>query len=302
MKSKAQAMLMAAFAADALAMPVHWIYDTGKLANEFGRVDRFLEPVSGSYHYGKAKGEFTHYGDQMLVLLESVAACSGFDLDDFARRWRGLFAEYRGYFDKATKATLENFTRGAIPADAGSTSNDLAGAARVVPLVLCYQQDLDALVSAARLQTQMTHNNPEVIESAEFFARVLWMVLHGRSPLEAVEEAATNLQAGTPLRAWLSTARQLAAQDSVSAIGELGQTCHAPHAFRSIIQLLARHEDNLVEALVENVMAGGDSAARGILVAAVLAAHHGWDAIPGEWNAELKCREHLAKLAAPFGT
>ena len=302
MKSKAQAMLMAAFAADALAMPVHWIYDTGKLANEFGRVDRFLEPASGSYHYGKAKGEFTHYGDQMLVLLESVAACSGFDLQDFAGHWRNLFSDYGGYVDRATKTTLENFAQGAGPADAGSSSNDLAGASRLVPLVLCYQQDLDALIGAARLQTQMTHNNPDVIESAAFFARVLYIVLHGRSPLEAVNEAAANLEARSNLKTWLPTARELANQDSISAIGELGQTCHAPHAFGSVIQLLARHENNLVEALVENVMAGGDSAARGILVAAVLAAHHGWDAIPEAWITELKSREHLANLAAPYGT
>jgi ADP-ribosylglycohydrolase len=301
MKSKAQAMLMAAFAADALAMPVHWIYDTGKLADEFCRVDRFLDPPSGSYHYGKAKGEFTHYGDQMLVLLESLAASNGFNLDDFAGRWRDLFAHYRGYVDRATKTTLENFARGVGPADAGSSSNDLAGASRVVPLVLCYQQDLDALIGAARLQTQMTHNNPDVIESAAFFTHVLYMVLHGLSPLEAVEEAAANLETRSPLRTWLLTARQLAGQDSVSAIAELGQTCHTPHAFRSVLQLLARHKDNLAEALVENIMAGGDSAARGILVAAVLAAHHGWDAIPEVWITELRSRDHLAKLAAPFG-
>ncbi len=71
MKTKVQAALVAAFAADALALPAHWIYDTGKLAKEFGRLNQFLKPAEGSYHFGKDKGEFTHYGDQMLVLLES---------------------------------------------------------------------------------------------------------------------------------------------------------------------------------------------------------------------------------------
>ncbi len=197
MKTKVQAALFAAFAADALALPVHWIYDTGKLAKEFGRLDQFLKPAEGSYHFGKDKGEYTHYGDQMLVLLESVAACNGFELDDFAQRWQGLFADYHGYVDKATRTTLENFARGASPADAGSPSNDLAGAARMVPLVLCYHHDLDELLRAARQQTQMTHNNPEVIESAEFFARVLWKVLHGKSPLAAIDEVAAGLPTTT---------------------------------------------------------------------------------------------------------
>jgi len=302
MESKARAMLMAAFAADALAMPVHWVYDTSKLAKEFGRVDHFLEPPKGSYHFGKTSGQFTHYGDQMLVLLESVAACRGFHLDDFARRWRELFADYRGYVDKATKATLENLARGASPVEAGSSSNDLAGASRMVPLVLCYQDDLDALIEAAQLQTRMTHNHPEVIASAKFFAQVLLMTLHGHSPSDAMEKVGADIEMGSPLKTWLETAREHGPQDSVSAIAELGQTCHAPHAFRAVVQLLIRHEGNLVEALVENVMAGGDSAARGILVAAVLAAHHGWDAIPGKWIAELTSRDHLSMLASALET
>jgi ADP-ribosylglycohydrolase len=298
MKTKVQAALVAAFAADALALPVHWIYDTGKLAKEFGRLEQFLKPAEGSYHFGKDKGEFTHYGDQMLVLLESVVACNGFELDDFAQRWQGLFADYHGYVDRATRTTLENFARGASPANAGSPSNDLAGASRMVPLFLCYHQDLDGLVRAARQQTQMTHNNSEVIESAEFFARVLWKVLHGESPLAAIDEVAAGLPTATLLAGWVETGKQLAAMDSITAIGNLGQSCHASHAFPSVIQLLARHEDNLAEALVDGIMAGGDSAARGILVGAMMAAHHGWDAIPSSWVADIKSRHHLEALAS----
>ena len=297
MKTKDQAMLFAAFAADALALAPHWIYDTRKLAKEFGRVSGFLKPAEDSYHFGKAQGEFTHYGDQMLVLLESVAGSGGFQLDDFAQRWRRLFADYRGYVDQATRVTLENFARGASPDDAGSTSNDLAGASRIVPLVLCYRHDLDALVRASRMQTQMTHNHPEVIEAAEFFARVLWQVLHGQPPLAAIQDVAANAATGISLAQWVEEGRQLATLDSVAAVGQLGQNCHAPHAFPAVIQLIARHEDNLAEALIESVMAGGDSAARGILVGAVLGAHLGWEAIPSEWIAGLKHGATLSSLA-----
>jgi ADP-ribosylglycohydrolase len=298
MKTKVQAALVAAFVADALALPAHWIYDTGRLAKEFGRLDQFVKPAKGSYHFGKDKGDFTHYGDQMRVLLESVVACNGFELEDFARRWRALFADYQGYVDEATQATLENFARGASPANAGSPSNNLAGASRMVPLVLCYHQDLEGLVRAARQQTQMTHNNSEVIESAEFFARVLWRVLHGGSSLAAVDEVTACLPATTPLAGWVATGKQLAVMDSVTAIGSLGQSCHASHAFPSVIQLLARHEDNLAEALIDGIMAGGDSAARGILVGAVMAAHHGWDAIPTSWVTDIKSHQHLLALVS----
>jgi ADP-ribosylglycohydrolase len=296
MKTKAQAMVLAAFAADALALAPHWIYDTDKLAKSFGRVTGFLKPAQGSYHFGKDQGEFTHYGDQMLVLLESVAACDGFRLDDFAERWRKLFADYRGYVDQATRATLGNLARGASPEDAGSTSNDLAGASRIVPLVLCYHDDLDTLLLASRMQTQMTHNHPEVIEAAEFFARVLWQVLHGQTPKAAIHDIAASTSTGISLAEWAEEGRQLATLDSVAAIGQLGQDCHAPHAFPAVIQLITRHEGNLAEALIQGVMAGGDSAARGILVGAVLGAHLGEQAIPADWIAGLKHAATISRL------
>ncbi len=291
-------MVVAAFAADALALGVHWVYDTDQLAKRFGRVTEFRKPAEGSYHFGKERGEFTHYGDQMLVLLESLAVCGGFQPDDFAKRWRDLIDDYRGYIDKATKATLENLARGQSPADAGSASSDLAGAARIVPLALRYSEDLGTLVAASKMQTQMTHNHPEVVESAEFFARVLGAVLHGQSPLDAIEAVAANASTGITLPAWVQHGRELATVDSVAAIGRLGQTCHAAHAFPAVIQLIARHPDNLAGALVDNVMAGGDSAARGILVGAVLGASLGWEAIPEGWITGLKALETITRLTA----
>jgi len=86
MKDKAMAMVLASFAADSLALGAHWIYSTGKITKDFGRIEQFLNPDPDSYHATKKKGEFTHYGDQALVLLESLAARSGFDPEDFSRR------------------------------------------------------------------------------------------------------------------------------------------------------------------------------------------------------------------------
>jgi hypothetical protein len=85
-------MVLASFIADSLALGVHWIYDASKIANEYGRVETFIKPKEDSYHPTKDKGEFTHYGDQQLVLLESVAAKNGFDLNDFSDRWQRLLA------------------------------------------------------------------------------------------------------------------------------------------------------------------------------------------------------------------
>ena len=127
MKEKAKAMVLASFVADSLSLGVHWIYDTRVIDQKFGRVDRFYKPMENSYHPTKDLGEFTHYGDQMRVLLESITACRGFDLNHFAENWRAFFQDYRGYFDHATKETLELFHKGKGPKESGSGSSDLAG-------------------------------------------------------------------------------------------------------------------------------------------------------------------------------
>ena len=81
MKNKAQAMVLASLAADSLALGAHWIYDTEKIEKDIGRVDRLLAPPEKSYHPTKKRGEFTHYGDQTLLLLESICEKGAFDLE-----------------------------------------------------------------------------------------------------------------------------------------------------------------------------------------------------------------------------
>ena len=127
MKEKTKAMVMASFAADALALGAHWIYDTTVIEKTFGRVADFQAPGENSFHAGKAKGDFTHYGDQTLALLSSVSLRNGFSLDGFAEDWQALFVGYTGYRDHATRQTLENFQSGQGPAVAGSPSTDSTG-------------------------------------------------------------------------------------------------------------------------------------------------------------------------------
>ncbi|MGD9041211.1 MAG: ADP-ribosylglycohydrolase family protein [Desulfobacteraceae bacterium] len=293
MKEHGKGMVLASFVADSLALGVHWIYDTAKIEKDFGRVDRLLRPASDSYHSTKKKGEFTHYGDQTFVLLESLAAKGGFELDDFATRWQKLFENYDGYYDQATKATLQNFSLQKSPVEAGSPSNDLSGASRVAPLVFCYQDDLDTLVEAARDQTRMTHNNPNVLDGAEFFARVSWLVLRGTPPILAIEKVSSERFDKSPLWQWVRDGIESKTAESVSTIARFGQSCHVDDAFAGVVHLIAKYENNLEEALVQAVMAGGDSAGRGMVVGMVLGAHLGEQALPGEWLSGLQRRGEI---------
>ena len=112
MNTNAHAMVLGSFVADSLALGAHWIYDTEKIVKDIGRVDRLLAPPATSYHPTKGLGEFTHYGDQTLILLESSPTNGRFDLADFAARWKSFSSTTSGYLDHASKNTLARFAEG----------------------------------------------------------------------------------------------------------------------------------------------------------------------------------------------
>ncbi len=294
---KARTMVIASFAADALALGAHWIYDTRKIDEKYGRVRDFLKPLPPTYHPTKSAGDFTHYGDQTMVLLESLAAAGGFDAQAFSRAWREYFKTYTGYRDGATKLTLEHIAAGRAPLEAGSSSEDLAGAARLAPLVYCRREDPERLATDARLQTALTHNHPQVLAAAEFFARVAHRVLKGAPPRQAMTDtAAVVFDRQDPLAAWLEAGIASSAENTRSAIARFGQMCEVEAAFPATVHLIARYENRLEEALIENVMAGGDSAGRGMLAGMVLGAGAEPGALPQRWIKGLEALPRIGRL------
>lgn len=296
MKDRAKAMVLAAFSADSLALGAHWIYDPQKIKSEFGRTDSLQKPHSQSFHKNRDKGEFTHYGDQMLVLLESIAKTGDFDLADFSRRWKTLFKDYDGYVDGATRNTLANYKAGKPVENAGSSSDELAGASRIAPLVCMYRNDPETLDESAAAQTRMTHTDPATVESARYFARVAQAVLTGMTPAEALKAVAETHFDISPVSAWLQKGLASLEKDSIEVIGDFGRSCHTGEMFPGVIHLIAKYENDLKEALVQCVMAGGDSAARGALVGMVLGAHLGMGSLPRPWIEEMKAGSKIRQL------
>ena len=295
MTDNRQAAVIGAFVADALSLGVHWVYNTGVIDKKFGRVERYYDPLT-SYHKGKKAGDFTHYGDQMRVLLESVTANRGLDATQFADTWRRFFADYQGYFDKATKTTLANMEMGNGLTTSGSDSDDLAGASRLAALLPAYADRVEDLVAAARTQTALTHNHPSVIASAEFFARAVDAVLAGQAPVAALEATLKDHFDQSPIAQSIIRGLESRNRNTREVIADFGQMCSVEAGLPSAIHLIARYADDYKTAMVENVMAGGDSSARGILAGMILAAAHGMSAIPDAWTNEMAAAERIKAL------
>lgn len=294
MEDRYRGMLLGALVGDALALGVHWIYDLDILDKRFGRVTDYLEPGIGSYHPTKKKGEFTHYGDQILLLMESLIEKGTFDPSHFSKKWAAFMETYTGYRDQASIITLQNLKNG-LPFDkAGSPSNDMAGAVRAVALGYLYGEDLSSFQQVAEIQTQLTHRDPDTLICARFFARLLNRVLKGGIPIDVIKELAIKDFKDTSLSKWTEQALE-AEGDVREVIVRFGQSCHTPEIFPGFVFLIKKLQGNLEEAIVEAVMSGGDNATRASAVGMVLGAYHGAKAIPERWIKGLRAIDKIER-------
>ncbi len=296
MREKISAMIKANFAADSLALGVHWIYDVSQIKASHGEVNQLLSPALGSYHPTKKRGDFTHYGDQTLVLLKSVAASRGFNLSDFFERWQQLFASYEGYHDMATKTTLKNIQKGKGAEACGSLSEDISAASRIAPLFLFQAHEPETLLQAAHAQTAMTHQGSTTLDAAQFFARLALACLDGEPPAGAANGIAETYFQHSPILMWVKQGWDARKEDSVDAIGRFGRACSTSEAFPGVIQLISKYENHLSRAVVQAVMAGGDNAARAGITAMILAAYQGLDGETEQWFQGIQKRDEIENL------
>lgn len=283
-EDKVAGLLYGSLIGDALALGPHWVYDQGELRRRFGRVTDFVDPPEDSYHPRKKRGQQTHYGDQALTLMESIQAGGRFEFGAFAEAWRRMWDGYPDYLDHATKETLRHLEDGRPAGEAASGSNELAGAARIAPLLAWMAGGpLDAAIAAARAQTALTHGAPIAGDAAEFLTRLVFAALAGDVLPAALEKAASGNYAELNLGQVRRRVEEVRGQDAGAATKELGLACSVPQALPTVVLLLDRGGEGCEEALIENVMAGGDSAARGLALGMILGAHHGKARLPERW-------------------
>ena len=146
-QTRAKNMIWGALVADAAAMGLHWIYDQPHIRKIAPSDPEFCEPLKANYegvpgffaHENKTSGEQSQYGEQVLVMLQSLAATNGqYDVNHYAQSFRNHFGyggNYVGYIDHATRETLNNFTRAEDDAKACAKSIPFNGDPAVTTFV-----------------------------------------------------------------------------------------------------------------------------------------------------------------------
>ena len=284
--NKQSGLLFGSYCADALSLGVHWIYDANELAQKHGRITHYKPPGTDSYHPHKQAGDQGHVGDQALCLLNFLLKEQIWDPWGFMDDWLGMWLEYNDYIDGATKTTLANIQNQTDKTQGGSDSVEIAGPARIAPLIVFLSNSSEnKVVKAAVEQTMLTHRSKEAEESAIFLAKAGYRLMHGANLLDTLNETAP---------AWArEKADGVLSENSVDAISKLGPACSISSALPSVLYLALKYEDDIENALTENAMAGGDNCARGLVLGMLLGAANGMTSIPNHWVENLKARTDL---------
>ncbi|MDQ8185759.1 ADP-ribosylglycohydrolase family protein [Pelagicoccus sp. SDUM812002] len=290
-RSFSRDVVLAAFAVDSYCLGPHWVYDTDKLEEIYPEgIDRLDDPRS-EYHPGKGKGDLTHYGDQTLILLESLADSGEPDTGKWMQDWLSFWQnDPQSYLDGATRNVLEAWAseQRFIP----SHSHDLAGASRIAPLLsLLAEEPVDRVVQAARDYTASTHGDSLVVDAAEFFTRASFYQREGHKLKSAFSLAA--VETSEAIEALFRQGLWEPEEGALDMAFRFGQNCDVSNALPLTVWLALKYQDDPVKMLEQNALVGGDSAARGMLLAILIAAEGGYGRLPVSWTTELNGIERI---------
>lgn len=249
--------ILASFTADAYALGSHWVYDEEQLKSLPINWET-LNPPQAMWHKGKTKGDFTHYGDQTLFLLEYMTNNKHFKKDDFYLFWSDKMLNYDGYIDGATRGALESIN---------SPSNDLSICGRLAPLLI-NASSKESFLTSVKEFVEITHNSKLAKTASKFFAELLWETLENQNITKNIQ---TLKEKYPTLQAWIDAGVNSKENDTFTTIREFGPACGIDGGFAGVIHLLSL-EDDFKTVMQKNAKAGGDNSARGMVVAMILGA------------------------------
>ena len=122
-KNRARNSILGAFVADAASLGFHWVYSQQRI-NELAPTNpEFRSPNAQDYdggvgyfaHKNKKAGDLSQYGEQMLVMLWSLAENNGrYEKVKYTEQFRrhfGYGGDFVGYIDRPTRQTLDRIYR-----------------------------------------------------------------------------------------------------------------------------------------------------------------------------------------------
>ena len=316
-ESRCRGAIYGLFIGDALAMPVHWYYDTLALQRDYGHVTDFVAPRNphpdsilwrSAYHPLNEKGNILHdqaqywgkrgihyhqfleAGENTLnlklcaALMESLNANRGYSSDDYLKRYIAFMTtpgSHRDtYVEEYHRHFFTNYAAGKPPHQCGVMEKHIGGLVGLVPIVVFYRHFASLAREAALEHLSLTHLGQKMTTAAELLVHLLLEVLSGKPLREVLLQQIRdqrNPLYGHPYREWLTESDQ-------KVVGmHLSTACYVEESVPSVLYLALKYHDEPEQGLISNTNLGGDNVHCGAVLGSLLGAANGLEAFPTRW-------------------
>jgi len=286
-----------------------------------------------NYHPGTTAGDQTDYGEYNVLILEQLAKLATtetsattttstptpFTVEAFIPTWiERLSSGWKQWVCTQTKQTYQQIQEGTATNKLGGNSNAMALRYAAMYAYVGGRNgdndengnDEDTLVEYA-LKTMFTHREKTALLGNEFFARVVYRLVHQDdnsgdhtntiTPREAIESVVIEMndtwitqkvqQAIAKYEEALDPSGPLSKEDFVDDLAltsmarlwdigksepiKVGKASPTEGTLPGAIYFILKYQDDFVAAVKANAMVGGDNASRAIAIGMVLGASHG---------------------------
>jgi ADP-ribosylglycohydrolase len=166
------------------------------------------------------------------------------------------------------------------PRQCGVAEKHIGGLIGIVPVVAYFFNQPDKAREAAMEHLALTHPGYKMETAGSLVIDILLKILNGKPLKAAISEeieAQKNPLLGHPFKKWINDP-----DDRV--IGpRLSTACYVEDSVPAVVYLALKYHDDPEQALIVNTNLGGDNAARGSILGALLGASCGIERFPRRW-------------------
>ena len=326
-KDRAVGAIMGTLIGDALGLGCHWYYDLDAMRADYGdwisdytdqkpdRTDRFHYIAKHRHELGMKAGDISQTAQLIVMLMESVADCGGYNEDDYTARFDEFLKTLDGtdlsggFTDRAERHLWENRKNGVPWGEAGSLTDTSEAAQRAVVFAALCGDDYETMATQAYSNINLTHRDRYIAGYSLSYALSTAALINGVS-LDDIRPAVVAFAKSPVIEPMLSSwdinqqiyngfpgADPSITIDPRDACKLFGLNCTLGFMAPAAYFLIYRFQDDFEKAVLNSINAGGNQMARAALTGGLSGAMVGIQGIPERFVTGLTDHERLLGMA-----
>jgi len=319
LRERVAGALYGMFIGDALAMPVHWYYDTQALRKDYGVVADYLQPRNPHpdsilwrsaykpttkeadilheqskfwgvknihYHQFLKAGENTLNIKLARELLWLMHQKGVYDKELWLTRMVSFLTTPGNHKDTYVEEYLReffvNYSAGKPLDDCGrKDEHHIGGYSLMIPVLLAYGKSPDFARKISIEHLALTHGGSAMRKWGKFLVTAMLNLLEGCSLVESCLTAVNENRIEFDVHMLKSFESY---PDNVVIGRHFSSACYVEQAVPATIFLALKYSHLPEKCLIQNTMCGGDNAGRGAVLGSLMGALHGIDGWPERWK------------------